>query len=454
MMSDRTSVDICVLGDKAKAVTISNAASEFGYSSHVFENLDEVFECSLEPTLTFFVEELGGPYGIDEVVQAGRQQFPNAAPILVVEKELTKEKAAFLERQGVRLTLLRHEIETGKVGFLISQILKANYIPLKSIDLVPDVVLPFTVYHLLPQRKKFLKLVRSGDVIGADRMSRLLENPEFYIDRTELMSYKQYVDSTADQSVKGLAKRCRANFVALQSEFASLALQVTDESSRMSFHEGQELLARCQKLCEDLLMNLAEFPKAWEIVNSSSIGEFGSLERAPAVAAFSGMLALRSDMKRVDEIMIASLIVDMGILTVPSGVAKAIRDRDLSRLSQEETAAYHRIPSKSIEFALGRKLAIPEKLRNIIVAVYENADGTGFPAKHNDFKIPIESQLIRFAKELDSRIQVRLGQARREPLQVMKEILIAPELKGVFSEAFLNLVRDKILGGDVSELSS
>lgn len=452
-MAERTTIDICVLGDTGKAQAVAAAAKEFGYTSHEFQNLDEVFESSLEPTLVFFVEEPGGPYGIDEVVQAGRQQFPNAFPILVVEKELTKEKLAFLERQGVRVTMLRHEIETGKVGFLISQILKANFIPLKSVDLVPEIVIPFTIYHLLPQRKKFLKLIRTGDTIAADRMSRLLENPEFYIDRSEIMGYKQYIEATSDQSAKGLAKRCRANFVALQSEFANLALQVTDESSRMSFHEGQELLSRCQKLCEDLLMNLAEFPRAWEIVNSSSIGQFGSLERAPAVAAFSGMMALRADMKRVDEIMIASLIVDMGILTAPTTVAKALRDGKMETLSAEDQASYHRVPTKSVELALGRKLSIPEKLRNIIVAVYENADGSGFPAKHNDFKIPIESQLIRFAKEFDTRIQVRLGQARREPLQVMKEILEAPDLRGVFSEAFLAIVREKILGGDLSELT-
>lgn len=453
-MSDRKIVDICLLGDKTKASLISSAAKEFGYSVQEFGNLDDVFESSLEPSLIFMIEEPGGEFGIDEIVQAGRQQFPNAHPIIVVEKELTKEKAAFLERQGVKLTLLRHEVETGKVAFLISQILKASFIPLKSVDLVPDIALPFTVFHLLPQRRKFLKLVRIGDSISADRLPRLLENPEFYIDRSEIMGYKKYIEETSDKSAKGIAKRCRANFVALQAEFSSLALQVTDESSRMTFHEGQELLARCQKLCSDLLNNLAEFPRAWEIVNSSSIGEFGSLERAPAIAAFSGMMALRGDFKRVDEIMMASLIVDMGILATPNSVARAVRDRKMDSLSKDDESSLHRVPVRSIDLALGRKLSIPEKLRNIVVAVYENADGSGFPNKYNDSKIPIESQLIRFAKEFDSRIQIRLGQARREPLQVMQEIIVDPGLKGIFSEAFLSLVRERILSGDLSELAS
>lgn len=138
MMADREQVDIGILGDRSKAKLVVSAAKEFGYSTLEFENLDEVFESTIEPSLIFMIEDPSGPYGIDEVVQSGRQQFPQAVPILVVEKELTKEKAAFLERQGVQLTLLRHEVETSKIGFLISQILKANYIPLKSVDLVPD----------------------------------------------------------------------------------------------------------------------------------------------------------------------------------------------------------------------------------------------------------------------------------------------------------------------------
>jgi response regulator RpfG family c-di-GMP phosphodiesterase len=453
-MVGRKTIDICLIGEPLKASVISSTALDFGYSSHQFMNLDDVFESVLEPTLVFMIEDPQGPYGIDEIVQAGRQQFPQAYPIIIVEKELTKERSAFLERQGVKLVLLRHEIETGKISFLMSQILKAHYVPLKSVDLVPEVVLPFTIYHLLPQRRKFLKLVKKGDLISVDRMPRLLENPEFYVSRAEIIDYKKYIEETSDLTAKGLAKRCRANFVALQSEFSSLVLQVTDESSRLSFHEGQELLSQCQKLCAELLSNLAEFPRAWEIVNSSAIGDFGSLERGPAIAAFSGMLALRAEMKRVDEIMMASLLVDIGILTAPSSVSKAVREGNISSFSKDLQSSYQRIPLTSLDLALARRLSLPEKLRAIVVAVYENADGTGFPSKFNEFKIPVESQMVRFAKEFDSRIQIRLGQARRQPLEVMYEILRDPELEGVFSADFLALVNNKILGGDLSELAS
>lgn len=458
-----TALDICTLGDKEKADLILSAAKEFGYSVHEFLNVDDVFESKIEPTLMFVIESLPNPadaaaVSVDELVQAGRQQFPNAFLILIVEKELTKEKSAFLERQGVRLTFLRHEVETGKVAFAMNQLLKASYVPLKSMDLIPNYTLPFTIYHLLPQRKKFLKLIRTGDSISEDRLPRLLENPEFYLDRGDLYGYKKFVEETSDKTPKGLAKRCRANFVTLQSEFTNLAFEVTDESSRVSFVEGQELLARCQKLCDDLLMNLAEFPRAWEVVNGSSIGEFGSLERAPAIAAFSGMLALRAEMKRVEEIMMASLLVDMSVLTLSTKVADVLRaGEDVNKnegLSKEEVEKYRRMPQRSIDLALNRKLSIPEKLRNIIVGVYEHADGKGFPNGINDQKIMLESQMIRFAKEFDSRIQVKMGRARKNPIEAMSEILIDPALNGVFSEDFKKLVREKILGGDLSDLQS
>jgi hypothetical protein len=452
-----TALDICTLGDKEKADIILVAAKEFGYSAHEFLNVEDVFESSIEPSLMFVIESMGpGEVSVDELVQAGRQQFPHAFLILIVEKELTKEKSAFLQRQGVKLAFLRHEVDTGKVEFAINQLLKASFVPLKSIDLLPDHPLPFTIYHLLPQRKKFLKLIRTGDSIAVDRLPRLLENPEFYLDRGDLYEYKKFVEETSDKSSKGLAKRCRANFVTLQSEFTNLAFEVTDESSRVSFLEGQELLARCQKLCDDLLVNLAEFPRAWEVVNGSSIGEFGSLERAPAIAAFSGMLALRADLKRVEEIMMASLLVDMSVLTFSSKIADALRAGknifNSGSFSNDELEKYRRLSQRSVDLALNRKLSIPEKLRNIIVGVYEQADGKGFPNGINDQKIMIESQMIRFAKEFDSRIQVKLGRARKDPIDAMKEILDDPVLTGVFSADFKKLVKEKILGGDLSDL--
>jgi response regulator RpfG family c-di-GMP phosphodiesterase len=453
-MADKKHTDICLYGEKEAASFLINSGREFGYATEYIANIDDLLESPLEPSLLFVIEDVSSEIALDEIIQAGRQQFPHAYLIILVEKELTKEKQAFFEKQGVRMTLLVSEAKTGKLPFLINQILRANYIPLKSMDLVANSELGFDIYHLLPQRKKFLKILRRGDSISSDRLARLLENPEFYVDRADLMAYKKFVEATSDLSAKGLAKRCRANFVALQSEFASLALQVTDEASRLSFHEGQELLIRCQKLCEDLLANLSEFPRAWDIVNSSAIGEFGSLERAPAVAAFSGIFALRGDMKRVDEIMMASLIVDMGLLTISNSISQAIRDGRIQSISVDEKSVYHRVPLKSLDLALGRKLAIPEKLRNIVIAVYENADGTGFPNKYNDFKIPIEAQMIRFAKEFDSRIQVRLGRARRDPLEVIQDIISDQSMRGVFSQDFFRLLSEKILPSTLTELGT
>jgi HD-GYP domain-containing protein (c-di-GMP phosphodiesterase class II) len=166
--------------------------------------------------------------------------------------------------------------------------------------------------------------------------------------------------------------------------------------------------------------------------------------------------ALRADLKRVEEIMMASLLVDMSVLTLLSKVADALRaGNDIltsGRFSDDELEKYRRLSQRSVDLALNRKLSIPEKLRNIIVGVYEQADGKGFPNGINDQKIMIESQLIRFAKEFDSRIQVKMGRARKDPIDAMKEILDDPVLSGVFSVDFKKLVKEKILGGDLSDL--
>jgi len=103
-------------------------------------------------------------------------------------------------------------------------------------------------------------------------------------------------------------------------------------------------------------------------------------------------------------------------------VSGKIRDDRLRDLTPEETLAYRRYPNDSLELALGRKLSIDPKLRELILSVNERADGTGFPRNLPAHKIPHGSQLIRFCSMLDQRTLVKLGAQRQDPREVLKKL--------------------------------
>ena len=67
---------------------------------------------------------------------------------------------------GADMIMLEDELFlTSKLEFAMLQTMKACFFPVKASDIVLGKPVPFDLYHLLPQRKKFLKFVFSGDEV-------------------------------------------------------------------------------------------------------------------------------------------------------------------------------------------------------------------------------------------------------------------------------------------------
>lgn len=449
-MKQENSSDILFIGKQDEIRIFENIAQKFSYTFRSISTIDDILEAQVNPSLLVVSEfSDSNEVSVDELIQISRQQFPEAYLILIVEKELTKDRFNFLSKLGARTVMLKREINTGKVSFAISQILKASYVPLKAIDLVADIQIPFSIYHLIPYSKKFLQLTKEGDILSQSKIDKYLKGPELYIQRQEIKQLNDFIKNTTDKSARGLAKRCRANFVALQDEFTNLVFDLSDESNRVSFGEGQELFNRCAKICEDLLMNLAEFPKAWEIINNSSIGEFGSLERSPAVAAYCGMFALNVDVKSISDLMLVALLVDIGMISLDDKITDKIREEQ--NLDKEEVLFIRKVPQLSLDMVLARKVAMTERVRNVLLGVYERADGKGYPKGLYEEKLTVESQLVRFAKIFDSKTMLKLGAIRENPYFVLKSIIEDKDTHKSFSADFLKSMQDNIIDSELFE---
>lgn len=446
-MTTNLQKDIVLIATDDSSSIIQKIAENYQYSFEHLNTIDAVIESTTVPSLLIISEFSNKETSVDELIQVSRQQFPDAYLIVIIEKELTKERFQFLGKLGARLVLLRSEIKDSKVPFAINQILRASFVPIKPIELVANKPIPFTTFHLMPSKNKFLPIIKPGDVLDTTRLEKYNKGSELYIERQDSINYKKFIEETSDKSAKGLAKRCRANFTALQSEFTNLVFSLSDKSNRISFGAGQDLLNRCTSLCDDLLANLAEFPKAWEIINSSSIGEFGSLDRAPSVAAYVGVFSLHLDLNRVSEMMLVALLVDLGIISMDTEISECLRlSKEMSKSQLEE---YKQTPNKSIDICLARKVALSEKIRSILLCVYEQANGKGFPNGVDDQKLTIESQLIRFAKEFDRVTQVKLGELKTSPKDAIEKIINDSALKQVFTAGFLLQIQEKLLKSDL-----
>lgn len=378
-----------------------------------------------------------------ELAQAIRYTAPDAFVVCVIGNSLKQDEAVFAKKSGANLILLEDEVySTGKLEFIATQVLKSRYMPIKAIDLAAGKAIPFDLFHLMTQRKKFLRIATKGDLIDEAKIKKAIAVGEFYFKRDDGQAFDQYVKENTDSSAAGIIKRCRSQFLALFSGFSKLVFQLTDQSSAGSFGDGQALLTQCTKMCADLLGTLAESGKAWEVINNSAIGEMGSVERAPAIAAYAGVFALQMGFDNVDQLMLAAMLSDLGLLFLTPEILRKIRMGETNQFSAEERALYESYPNKTLQVCLDRKLSLPEKLRQTLLATHERVDGKGFPKKLSELKISQEAQMISFARDFDRETLLVMGKARVNPEQVLKE-MVSRELAqpGRFGTSFLENLR-------------
>lgn len=358
-----------------------------------------------------------------ELAQAIRYVSHDGFINCTVSGSLATESAQFAKKSGADLILLREEVlNTSKLEFAVLQVIKTNYLPIKVSDLLPNVEIPLNVYHLMPQRRKFMPVVREGELLSEAKFAKCKEVGELYIKRPDAGTFSKFVASHPDQTAAGLARRCRAEYLALYASFTSLVFLLTDQSEQASFKQGKELLEKCQQLCGALLGTLGEFGDAWDVINNSSIGELGSAERSPAVAALAGLFGLVAEIDNIDQMMVAALLADIGLVLLPPTILAKLREEKTNTFTPQELKQYENYPNLSLDILLNRKIALEEKMRLVLTSTQERADAKGFPRKPNANKIPLASQIIHFSREFDRRTMLVMGRPRPDREKIKKEM--------------------------------
>jgi len=405
-------------------------ATEYNYSVRTWKNLDE-FVGGPEDCL-YIVAEPANPdsaSSITETAQAIKQLGNNPALACVIGRMKDADDLEFLRKSGANLIVLASEVETtSRIEFSITQTLSSSYHPIKATDLEPGVPLTFDLFHLMPQRRKFLPFAFVGDNLTADKVTKLHEIGEFYIRRQDVARFQQYVNALAQGSRQAFIRRSRAQFLMLASAYGDLVLNLTDRSGHASFQKGTEMFENVSRIADELLICLGSGHKGnssdmWEVINQSAIETFGSIERAPAVASYAALMGLTLNQGDLKNLMIGALMADVGLLFLAPSTCRKIRRGELATLKDDELKAYRQYPLSSLSAILERKIGLPEKLRTILTAKFECADGSGFPKGLKGGKIPIESQLIQLADMLDQRTRIQFGRPRIAMKDAWREIM-------------------------------
>ncbi|MDG0817650.1 HD domain-containing phosphohydrolase [Bdellovibrio svalbardensis] len=372
------------------------------------------------------------------MVQVACQIAAESYIIAIVNSKLSSEDARVVKTSGASLVMMENEyFSTSKLEFVTTQVIRSAYIPIKVFDLLPDTQTAFALHYLMPANKKFLKIAKPGVQISSTFLNKFLEAEELYIKRSDLQNWIEYAKSFDSNDSASDIRRCRLKFLQLNQSFLSLALLISDQSAAASFATGKELFTTCESFAKDLLQSLEKIPNPMGIVNTSAVGDFGSLERAPAIASYSAILSQKIGLGAPLEVMIGALLSDVGYLELSPSTSAKLRENKLKEMHGEQTMEYQKHPIYSLNQCLARKLPLSEGMKTMILQSHERMDQKGFPNRPNPEKLSEEAMLIRLSWTLDSMSQVRMGKAR-EPMddilpRLIREVLEEP---GSFSVIF------------------
>lgn len=355
-------------------------------------------------------------------VQVARYHSPKALMMVILHNRPSSDTVAFTKKSGAEAILSDQEYEsTSLPEFLSSLKLNWEYIPIKAAELAKNKPVPITIYHLMPLNFKLVPMMKPGTVLTPEKSEKMKTIGEFYISRDDVDAYQEYIDKNQDLSANGLLSRCRAKYMSLNMGYKRLVQVLTDQSKFSSFQEGKELLDRVYALAGDLIASLSSVGDSWEVINNSSLKDLTPIDRAPAVASVSGLMSLMTGIGKPEEVMVAALLADIGMLNLHPHTLQKIKAHGIAALVGEEKKEYEQHPLVSVNRLLARRIPLPENLKNIILTTHERADRQGFPNQPQK-PHPHEAQLIQFAEKIDNDTKLEFGKQRRNPADVRDEL--------------------------------
>lgn len=406
---------------------LKDIADEFAYNFVGFGTSDEFCEKCLGEQIVcvmLSVVHIEQAAEIAGHVQIIKQTSPEAFITLVVDKRISPENILFIKKSGANLVLREADFfDASFVEYLLSQTIRGSLIPIKPSELRPNTQLTCNISAMMPLNGKVMPVAFEKSQLTEAKYQKMLALNELYISRDDLAKYQIYTDQHQDRSAKGILARCRLKYLELCKAHANLVYLLYDQSEAASFSQGKVLLEQSAKVASDILENLSSVEDPWTVINNSTLGESGSVERSASIAAMAGLLTLHLKDTNTNDVVLAGLLCDVGVLQMPPSILKKIRSTGVGSLSADELSVYKKHPLSSVNLCLEKKLPLSDLVKSIIMGSHEKQNGTGFPKALLGSDIPKESQLLQYCERVDQALVIKMGQAAPKVREVQNKVI-------------------------------
>ncbi len=250
-----------------------------------------------------------------------------------------------------------------------------DYVPIRLRTLVPNVPLTFDIYIKLSER--YLLYVRSGDDIELQRLQRLQSKKvkQLFIPDDAETLYQKFLDHALIEAANN-TQMTAVDRAATTADVASTAME--------ELHADPESLATFQRLEKaaqgivQVIGKKTDVLKEFYTVNQDSSVDV-LFQHAMNVASLASCLGefLQFSMEELENLSIAAMLLDVGIVKMPSG-AKRLFTTPYEEFTKEDWEIYRDHPKLGSEMLNG-KTYINREILEIINDHEERKSGNGFP---------------------------------------------------------------------------
>jgi HD-GYP domain-containing protein (c-di-GMP phosphodiesterase class II) len=288
-------------------------------------------------------------------------------------------------------------------------------------DVVPNTVLDFDTYLYLPANGKYVRYSAAGDPLDAERVKKLKNHQvgSLYVPAESMKEFYKYAakslrDTASDASLSETERTEK-----LENAVRELIVGLFSDQAT-STEEGKRAMQDMQSIVRTYVTAGAMQEGMYTRIQTMNAQDRNAYSHAANVSTFASLfaIALACPNQEVEEIAMAALLHDLGLMSLPAEVLAT----PPSDWIQADREIYESHPEKTVGIIKDRRLVVPEAIHKIILQHHERYNGTGFPNKLVGDRTCRGAQLLAIADEFDERLAPTPGRPDPKPRDVIHQM--------------------------------
>lgn len=279
--------------------------------------------------------------------------------------------------------------------------MKNSFLPIKLIDLIPNMLLGFDLFLFFPENDKFIKYISKDDLVDDEIIMRMKTRRiyELFISREDMTLYQKYLA----RSLKYYFSNSMRNKEESTQKIKQVAKNVFENINLSISQDGtgdwcRDVIGLTNVIVEELSGNdINGFKdRLSELINGNNTLEDHSLVVSILSVVFGMALGIYHG-RTLSELAVGGLLHDVGLLKIPNQVV--IKYLHNEQLSSEELSQLIKHPQFGVDLVKSNMDTpiITEKVIKIILEHHENIHGTGFPRGISNLKQSFLAKIVATA---------------------------------------------------------